>query len=117
MTEPQEPEKPPTLMKLSDLKKMIGDFVNGAFDARDQRGTQDPEPTGRRQPARGRREEPQGRSVQDEVDAALKKLDAEKADREWRESLRKDVDEVKEKTKERAPVERRRVHRIMRWGE
>jgi hypothetical protein len=120
MTEPTNPappeDKPPTLLKLGDLKKLITDTVEGAFKSREDKDPQ-PQPTPPRRTSTRREAETAGRSIDDEVAAAIKKLEAEKAERAEREALRKDVDDVKERTKEKPPVERRRVHRFMKWGE
>lgn len=115
MTDPvEEPKEPaPTILKFSDLRKMVTDLVDGAFASREQKP--DPvEPTGQRRQPR-REERPSSRSVDEEVDRALKKLEAEKAERAERDALKSDVEQLKEKTKERPPVEHRRVERIMGW--
>lgn len=120
-TEPsKEEEKPTTLLKLGDLKNLIGDVVDRALSSREEKT--DPAPTGtpaKRRPL-VREPEPQQRSMKDEVDAAVARLEAEKEERARQAALQKDIEDLKadKKTRdERPPVERRRVHKIMGWGE
>ena len=112
-------EKPTTLLKLGDLKNLIGDVVDRAFAAREEKpDAPTTTPPARRRPTR----EPERveRSMKDEVDAAVARLEAEKEERAKAAALQKDVEDLKAEKKtreERPPVERRRVHKIMGWGE
>lgn len=117
----QQEEKPTTLLKLGDLKNLIGDVVDRAFAAREEK----PDAPTTTPPARQRtltRREPERveRSMKDEVDAAVARLEAEKEERAKAAALQKDVEDLKAEKKtreERPPVERRRVHKFMGWGE
>jgi hypothetical protein len=112
-------DSPTAVMHIRDLRKMISDQVTEAMKAVQSTvvGTPDPTP-----PATDPRQAPrmragQQRNVADEVSAALDKIERDKADQEWRTGLDKDLTELKERTKEKPPVERSRLHRIMGWGE
>lgn len=115
MTAPEQPERPLT-MKFGDFKKFVDDRIQAAVQA--VTGGDNPPSQPRQRPFR----EPAGqsaprRSVDEEVSTALKKLEADKA-REAKEAERDaKLSELEERTKERPPVERRRVHRVMGWGE
>ncbi len=115
-TPPPEPEKGAT-MRFGDLKKMISDSVSAAVAGL----TGDPAPTQQRQPLRGQPQQQRSRSVDDEVRTAVEKLEVDRKARERREQRDKGVEDkltaLEERTKEKAPVERRRVHRLMGWGE
>lgn len=113
-------DKPTTLLKLGDLKNLIGDVVDRALSSREEKtDPTTPTPT----PPRTRRtptREPEPRSMKDEVDAAVARLEAEKEERARQAALQKDIEDLKAEKKsreERPPVERRRVHKIMGWGE
>jgi len=61
-----------------------------------------------------------GKSIQDEVKAELARLREAEERQQSEADLRAQVAELKAKsetTAERAPIERRRVHRVMKWGE
>lgn len=122
MTTPTPPvpsEQPPqqtSTMRFGDLKKLIGDTVREVtgggetrVSERQQRQTQPPNARERVRDARS--------NIDDDVADALKKIEAEKKRREREEALDKDISDLKERTKEKPPVERSRVHRFMGWGE
>lgn len=112
-TEPEPTTEPaPTILKFSDLKKMMTDLVDGAISAREPKQQE-----GEGNQRRSTRERQPQRDIDSEVQKALDKLEHEKSERAERDALKTDVADLKERTKERAPVERRRVHRIMGWGE
>lgn len=107
-----EPEKEtPSTLTFGDLKKLITDTVESLTKAgKDVTGSA------------GSTHEPftkatGGASVDDQVKAALAKLQADK-EREDKEKERDTtLAELKTKLDEKAPVERRRVHKLMGWGE
>jgi hypothetical protein len=114
-----EPEKGAT-MRFGDLKRMIADSVNSALSGLTGDQGQPPQ----RQPLRGGQQPQRGggsRNVDDEVRTAVEKLEADRKRREEREARDKGVEDkltaLEERTKEKAPVERRRVHKVMGWGE
>src|SRR5215510_6324680 len=123
MTGPQQDKKdekkdsPTAVMQMRDFRKYVTDTVKEAL-AGLQQTTQDAVGTTQQQgpPERQPRWRQQA-NVADEVSAALDKIEKDKAENEWRTGLNKDVADLKEKTKEKAPVERNRLHRIMGWGE
>lgn len=122
MTEPVEEPKNATL-SFKQLRQLIADTVEGAFSSREaQRIDTETQPqSGRRQLRQPAGTQQPGRTVVDEeVQKALEKLEREKEERARAEALRTDIDDLKadkKKREERAPIERRRVHKIMRWGE
>jgi len=118
MTAPaQQPPEEPRSMRWGDLKKLINDTVSAAVSGGDRDQPQ-------RQSLRDRTAPSQrggNRSVDDEVRTAVEKLEADRKAREERAAKDKNYEDkiaaLEERTKERAPVERRRVHKIMGWGE
>ena len=112
MTEPEQ-SKPPTI-RFGDLKNMMRDMVKEMI------GDHDAPP--QRQPLRNpQRQQSGGRSVDDEVRTAVEKLEKDRKSREERDARDKGFDDkisaLEERTREKAPVERRRVHKIMGWGD
>ena len=122
MSQQPPPEPSPSVMRFGDLKKLIADMVAGATNAastvgKELTGAGDNTRQPLRDQVRGARQQSPARSVDDEVAAALAKIEADKA-RQAREDARdKDINELKERTKEKAPVERSRLHRFMGWGD
>jgi hypothetical protein len=115
MTAPDQPNSNPISMKFGDLKKFVDERVKAAVDAVTG-GGQDPAP--RQRPFRDAPQgQPQRRSVDDEVNAAIKKLEADKEREKKETETDAKLAALEERTKERPPVERRRVHRLMGWGE
>jgi hypothetical protein len=90
---------------LSDLKGLIKETVSEVLN---ERGTGAPRPGSRNAKAD---------SIAEEVEAALARVSKAK---EEEEAKKKDADwkaSVEEKLKERPPVQRRKVHGLMGWGE
>jgi hypothetical protein len=116
MTEPTGEEKSTTTLKFSDLRRLISDTVDSAFKSRED---SQPEPRDPGQPrTRQLRQEPkQQRSIDDEVSAALKKIEKDKERERREQQIDTDITDLKEKTKEKPPVERRKIHGRMGWGE
>jgi len=116
---PPEQQPPTTSIKFGDLRRLIGDMVSDVV------GHTDPPPQRQSPPARSGggnlRDQARGRGVEDEVRTAVDKLEKDRKAREEREARDKGYEdklkELEERTKEKPPVERRRVHRFMGWGE
>jgi CHASE3 domain sensor protein len=58
-----------------------------------------------------------GSRIEEQVTRALQKLREKETKDEEQKTLSQQVAELLERTKERPPVERRKVHRFMGWGE
>lgn len=103
----------PISMRLGDLRKLIADTVSSMTGSQPQQS----------QPRQSLRDQVrdsrsgQSRNVDDEVSAALAKIEADKKRQERDAAIDKDLTDLKERTKEKAPVERSRRHRFMGWGE
>lgn len=100
-------------LKVGDIRKMIGDMVAEAVKA--GTSTHDDAQKGAQQHTETRldRSSSVQVAVQAEIDKIRNKEAAEKKDKDLQDKLT----ELQEKTKEKAPVERRRVHKLMGWGE
>lgn len=102
-------DKPPesTGIKLGDLKKLIQDTIAEVLPKADEKKPEDKP---------DEKVESSG-SIADKVRAEIEKLRAKEKEDEEKSTLTKTVAELAEKTREKVPVERRRVHRLMGWGE
>lgn len=117
MTEPTGTEEPKNAtLSFKQLKQLIADTVEGAFSSREAQKIDDKaqDPPARRQL---RQQEKPTRSVEDEVQAALTRLEKEKEAREADAAREGRIAALEDKTKEKAPIERRKVHKVMGWGE
>jgi hypothetical protein len=56
-------------------------------------------------------------SIKEEVQRELEKIHKGQAEKDWREGTEGRLKAVEERTAEKPPVERRRVHKLMGWGE
>lgn len=93
---------------MGDLKKMVMDTV-----AEVTKGIS--EPAKKDEP-----KEPVGndsRSVADRVREEIEKIRAAEKETEEKETLKKEITQLKETVKEKPPVERTRRHKLMGWGE
>lgn len=103
MTENTPPE--PTGLKMGDLKKLIQDTVMEAVKGVSTPPVDKPDDkvaeTG---------------SVADKVRAEIEKIRAREKDETERETLKTQVAALAA-AKEQAPVERKRIHKLMGWGE
>jgi hypothetical protein len=108
-TDPPEPDEPK--LKAGEFRALIRETVTSLLpDLMPKGGTPDPKTPAGADPV------PAG-DVQSQVQAALKTLQ----DKEASDNRAKQIDDtlkgLVEKTAEAPPVERRRVHRLMGWGE
>jgi hypothetical protein len=97
-------------VKMGDLRKMVTDLVSEAVKGITPTAPITPPVTTPGTPAAGG-------GIQELVQAQIDKIkaaDQEKADKQ---SIQDKLNELSEKTKEKPPVERRRVHKLMGWGE
>lgn len=116
MTEPTPQEDgPKATLRFGDLKRLIGDAVQAAIG--DKQETQDPSPTDKSPRRVVARETPNRRTIDDEVSAALEKLEKEKEQRRKEDERDAAILELREKTKERPPREYSKRHKLMGWGE
>lgn len=93
---------------VADLRKMVADLVGEAVKVVKPESDTGSKDTGR---------QPDSRSVAEQVQAALAGI-RDKDEREKRDrTIDQTLAELQERTKEKPPVERRRVHKIMGWGE
>lgn len=116
MTEPTGDEPKNQTLSFKQLKQLITDTVEGAFSSREAAKIDKVDQPQRRQ----LRQQPTGnvgRTVEEEVQAALERLEKEKEAREKEAALEGRLKGLEEKTVEKPPVERRKVHRFMKWGE
>jgi hypothetical protein len=111
-------------MRFGDLKKLIGDMIadvgkaGAAVGDLLPGGGQQQQRVPLRDQVRSQREQAQKpRSVDDEVAAALKNIEADKERERKEQQLTADITDLKERTKEKAPVERGRLHKLMGWGD
>lgn len=117
MTDPTgETEPKNQTLSFKQLKQLIADTVEGAFSSREaariDNKTDQPQRRQLRQPTGT-----PGRTVEEEVQTALERLEKEKEAREKEAALEGRLKGLEDKTVEKPPVERRKVHRFMKWGE
>lgn len=60
---------------------------------------------------------PKGGNIAEQVKQEIEKIRAHEKSEAEKESVAKQLADLAEKTKEKAPVERRRIHRLMGWGD
>lgn len=103
MTEQPPPE--PTGLKIGDLKKLIHDTVSEVM-----KGVS---PTDK--PETVKDHAPEG--IADKVRAEIEKIKAREKEEKDKNDLKAQVKALAEGKQEKPPVERRRVHKFMGWGE
>lgn len=118
MTEPAGTEEPKnSTLSFKQLKQLIADTVEGAFSSREAAKIDDQAGQPARRQLRQHTDSKPARSVEDEVQAALDRLQKEKDARALEEARDGRIKALEDKTAEKPPVERRKVHRFMKWGE
>lgn len=100
-------------LKVGDIRKMISDMVTEAVKA--GTSTEGKAHEGAQQHTETRLD--RSSSIQAAVQAEIDKIKGKEAAEQKDADLQKTLTELQEKTKEKAPVERRRVHKLMGWGE
>lgn len=104
-----EETKEPTKFSVGDLKKFIDERITEIVKSGSSPRKEEPKETETKQDGVA--------SIQEQVQAALAGI----RDKEAREARERSIDEqlasLTEKTKEKPPVEQRRVHKIMGWGD
>lgn len=114
-TDPKPPETTPPPeggpLKMADIRKLVQDTVKevvGTISGGEKPPAGDPPPTD---------DKPVGGGLRAQVEKEIQRI----RDKETQETRDKTIDQqladLAEKTKEKAPVERSRRHKIMRWGD
>ena len=101
-------EKPPESsggIKMGDLKKLIQDVVAEAVKPGDK-------PTDKSDDAPAT-----VGGIADKVRQEIEAIRAREKEETEKVTMASELAELKEKAKEKAPVERRRIHKFMGWGE
>lgn len=97
-------------LTIGDLRKMITETVQGLVggngEKKDDNTPPKDEPT-----------HPQAGGIAAEVQRQVEKIRAREARQKRDEEVDGKLKELSEKVQEKQPVERRRVHKIMGWGE
>jgi len=112
----EDPKTPPaqgdTALKIGDIRKLVTDTITEALKGVTTTKEGEGEPASTPMP-RGDRTT----SIQATVQAELDKIKAkETADKE-KADIQTQLTKLSEATAEKAPIERRRVHKLMGWGE
>ena|ERR1700749_4709640 len=101
-----EPPKEPAGIKLGDLTKLIKDTVAEVVGSNNG---------GTKEPASDENVKDTGIAAQ--VREAIESIRGEEEKKKKEQTIESELAELKEKTKEKAPVERNRLHKFMGWGE
>jgi len=92
---------------MADIRKIIGEVVSEALPKNDTPKTDTTKPA----------TTTDSRSVADTVRAEIEKIKAHEKQSERDATIDQRLAELAETIKEKPPVERRRVHRLMGWGD
>ena len=103
----ENPPAEPTGIKIGDLKKLITDTV-----AEVVKGINPTEDTGKKDDDKV----DTNSSIAAKVQAEIEKIRKREADESEKETMKKQIADLAA-SKEQAPVERSRMHRLMGWGE
>jgi gas vesicle protein len=100
------PPQPPAGLKMGELKKFIQDtvaeVVGKPADKPVDKSDDKTETTG---------------DIASRVRAEIEKIRGQEKTAEQQKTLESEIAALKESTKEKPPVERRRVHKLMGWGD
>lgn len=96
-----EEEKSTEGLKLGDIRKLIEEIIDGKKDDTKTAGDKPAEDG----------------NISSKVRQAIEDIKAREKDDKEKEDLKTQVAALTEATKEKPPVERRRVHKLMGWGE
>lgn len=106
MTQPTDDKKVGNSFSMGDLKKLIAEVVSTAIPKSEAPVVE--------KPAEG-----EGKSVgiAAVVKAEIDKIKADEKEENDKKTIQEKLAELSEKTQEKQPIERRRVHKMMGWGE
>lgn len=104
--------------KVGELRTMIGELVAEAVKGVTTGGTKDDDSTtGRPEGTSGDRARSVGALVAEQVKKIQDAESAKQKQAEKDKTIQDKLDELSKATAEKPPVERRRVHKVMGWGE
>lgn len=110
---PEEGQKPPEDdtnkqggISVGDIRKMVVDMVKDAVSSTGSKGGED-----------GKEAEKPASDVASQVQTALARIQEKEARAAREKSIDEQLAALAEKTKEKPPTERRKVHKLMGWGD